>query len=94
MDIGSHLLSRIPGSRPSSYRDIPTLLEKNKIIPPTFAREKMIKMAGYRNRIVRFYGNMDSDELFRIIQDDLEDFYTFLSFIVEVLKDPGRFALI
>jgi len=94
MDIGSHLLSRIPGSRPSSYKDIPILLEKNKIIPSTFAREKMIKMAGYRNRMVHFYGNIDSDELFRIIQDDLEDFYTFLSFIAEVLKDPGRFSLI
>ncbi len=53
----------------------------------------MIKMAGYRNRMVHFYGNIDSDELFRIIQEDLEDFYTFLSFIAAVLKDPGRFSL-
>ena len=28
MDIGSHILSRIPGARPSSYKDIPRLLEK------------------------------------------------------------------
>ncbi len=30
MDIGSHILPRIPGARPSSYRDIPRLLEKYK----------------------------------------------------------------
>ena len=94
MDIGSHLLSRIPGGRPSSYKDIPRLLERNRIIPSTFAREKMIKMAGYRNRMVHFYGNITPEELFRIIQDDLNDFYSFLSFIVAVLKDPGRFSFV
>jgi uncharacterized protein YutE (UPF0331/DUF86 family) len=93
MDIGSHILSRIPGGRPASYKDIPRLLERNRIIPSPFAGGKMIKMAGYRNRMVHFYGNINPDELFRIIQDDLEDFYTFISFIVAVLKDPGRFSL-
>ena len=33
MDIGSHILSRIPGARATSYKDIPFLLSKNRIIP-------------------------------------------------------------
>jgi len=37
MDIESHILSRIPGARPSSYKDIPRLLEKHKMIPINFA---------------------------------------------------------
>ena len=53
MDIGSHILSRIPGARPSSYKDIPQLLEKHKIIPSNFANGQLTKMAGYRNRMVR-----------------------------------------
>jgi len=53
MDIGSHILSRIPGARPSSYKDIPQLLEKHKIIPSDFADGQLTKMAGYRNRMVR-----------------------------------------
>ena len=52
MDIGSHILSRIPGARPSSYKDIPRLLEKHKIIPSDFADGQLTKMAGYRNRVV------------------------------------------
>ena len=37
MDIGSHILSRIPEQGPSSYKDITMLLEKHKIIPAEFA---------------------------------------------------------
>jgi len=54
MDIGSHILSRIPGARPSSHKDIPKLLEKHKIIPNIFASNPLTKMAGYRNRMVHF----------------------------------------
>jgi uncharacterized protein YutE (UPF0331/DUF86 family) len=93
MDIGAHILSRIPGSRPSSYKDIPRLLEKNKIIPADFATNSLIKMAGYRNRMVHFYGEITEKEIYDIIQDELEDFYTFLTFINEVLKNPAHFKL-
>ncbi|MEN6320248.1 MAG: DUF86 domain-containing protein [Syntrophaceae bacterium] len=93
MDIGAHILSRIPGSRPSSYKDIPRLLEKNKIIPDDFAIQRLSKMAGYRNRMVHFYGEITEREIYDIIQDELEDFYTFLTFINEVLKNPEHFNL-
>jgi uncharacterized protein YutE (UPF0331/DUF86 family) len=49
MDIGSHLLSRIPGARPTSYKDIPRLLEKYNMITPEYAKNKLARMAGYRN---------------------------------------------
>lgn len=54
MDIGSHILSRIPGARPASYKDIPRLLEKHKIVPGDFASNQSTKMAGYRNHMVHF----------------------------------------
>lgn len=47
MDIGSHILSRIPGARAASYKDIPRLLGKHKIIPADFADNQLGKMAGY-----------------------------------------------
>jgi uncharacterized protein YutE (UPF0331/DUF86 family) len=93
MDMGSPILPRIPGGRPSNHKEIPKLLEQNLIIPADFAREKMIKMAGYRNRMVHFYANITPEELFGIIQGDPEDFYTFLSCIGQVLRDPGKFSL-
>ncbi len=93
MDIGSHILSRIPGARPSSYKDIPRLLEKQKIIPPDFAGGSLIKMAGYRNRMVHFYGEITEREIFDIIQEELGDFYTFVAYIGAVLIDPAKFKL-
>lgn len=93
MDIGSHLLSRIPGARPTSYKDIPRLLEKNKIIPTDFAVNSLTKMAGYRNRMVHFYGEITEKEIYHIIQEEIEDFYTFLKHINGLLKNPAKFNL-
>jgi uncharacterized protein YutE (UPF0331/DUF86 family) len=93
MDIGSHMLSRIPGARPSSYKDIPRLLEKHKIIPINFASNQLTKMAGYRNRMVHFYGEISEQELYKIIQEELEDFYTFCAYVNKILRDPSKFNL-
>jgi uncharacterized protein YutE (UPF0331/DUF86 family) len=93
MDIGSHILSRIPGARPASYKDIPRLLEKHKIIPAEFVANSLTKMAGYRNRMVHFYGEITEKEIYIIIQEELEDFYKFLEHIHKVLKNPTKFNL-
>jgi uncharacterized protein YutE (UPF0331/DUF86 family) len=93
MDVGSHILSRIPGARPASYKDIPLLLEKHKIIPADFVAKSLTKMAGYRNRMVHFYGEITEKEIYMIIQEELEGFYKFLEYIHKVLKNPTRFNL-
>ena len=94
MDIGSHILSRIPGARPTSYKDIPRLLEKHKIIPADFATNPLKKMAGYRNRMVHFYGEITEKEIYGIIQEELEDFYKFLAHINEILRTPEKYNLL
>ena len=93
MDIGSHILSRIPGARPSSYKDIPRLLEKHKIMPADFVADSLSKMAGYRNRMVHFYGQITEKEIFDIIQDELGDFLTFITYISGILSDPAKHHL-
>jgi uncharacterized protein YutE (UPF0331/DUF86 family) len=93
MDIGSHILSRIPGARPSSYKDIPRLLDKHRIIPAEFAQNSLIKMAGYRNRMVHFYGEITEKEIYNIIQEELGDIYTFVTYISAVLKDSAKYNL-
>ena len=93
MDIGLHILSRISGARPSSYKDIPRLLEKHKIIPSNFANGQLTKMAGYRNRMVHFYGEITEKEIYNIIQEELQDLDTFCDYIDEVLRDPAKFNL-
>ena len=93
MDIGSHILSRIPGARPSSYKDIPRLLEKHKMIPTHFASNQLSKMAGYRNRMVHFYGEITEQEIYNIIQEELEDFDAFCTYVNKILKNPSTFNL-
>jgi uncharacterized protein YutE (UPF0331/DUF86 family) len=48
-------------------------------------------MVGYRNRMVHFYGEITEREIYDIIQEELDAFYTFMSFINEVLKNPDNF---
>lgn len=93
MDIGSHILSRIPAARPTSYKDISRLLGKHKIIPSDFAEKSLAKMAGYRNRMVHFYGEVTEKEIYQIIQEELDDFNVFLQYTHKVLKDPEAFNL-
>jgi len=93
MDIGSHILSRISGARPSSYKDIPRLLERHRMIPNNFAANQLTKMAGYRNRMVHFYGEITEQEIYNIIQEELQDFSTFCSYIEEILRAPETFGL-
>jgi len=94
LDIGSHILSRIPGARPSSYKDIPRLLEKNKIIPSDFATNQLTKMAGYRNRMVHFYGEITEKEIYHIIQEELADLHTFCAYVEKILREPSEYNLL
>lgn len=94
LDIGSHILSRIPGARPSSYKDIPRLLEKHKIIPSDFATNQLTKMAGYRNRMVHFYGEITEKEIYNIIQEELADLHTFCAYVEKILREPSEYNLL
>lgn len=85
MDIGSHVLSRIPGVRPERYKDIARLLGEHGIVPREFAEGPLLKMAGYRNRMVHFYDEISSRELHTIIQENLSDLETFSGHVKRLL---------
>lgn len=50
-------------------------------------------MAGYRNRMVHFYGEITEEEIYNIIQEELEDFDVFCGYIEKILKNPSKFNL-
>ncbi|ACK41836.1 MULTISPECIES: type VII toxin-antitoxin system HepT family RNase toxin [Dictyoglomus] len=92
-DIGNHILSRIPGIRVSTYKDIALKLGEYGIIPGKFAKEVLVKMAGYRNRLVHFYAEVSIEELYYIIQNNLNDFDEYLKYIKDLLENPEKFGL-
>lgn len=86
-DICAHILSRIPGAGVGEYKQMAIEMGKKEIIPMDFAKGKLYKMAGYRNRLLsHFYFEVTSEEMYKIIQNDLGDFQIFLKAIKKLLE--------
>lgn len=84
-DICAHILSRIPGVRVGEYKQMAVELGKQGIIPEDFAEEKLEKMARYRNRLTHFYFEVKPEEMYGIVQNDLDDFNFFIKHIKKLL---------
>ncbi|MFH1652981.1 MAG: HepT-like ribonuclease domain-containing protein [Pseudomonadota bacterium] len=93
-NITAHILSRIPGGgQASSYKDMAIALGEHGIVDKNYANNKLRLMAGYRNRLVHFYAEITSEEMYKLINKDLEDFDVFLSGVKKVLEDPQKWNL-
>lgn len=94
-NIGNHILSRIPGAVKdiTTYRNIAEQLGNYKIVPQSYARDVFIKIAGYRNRLVHGYADIDPHETYKLIKHNLEDIEKYLSYIKKVLINPKQFGL-
>ncbi|MEA3295650.1 MAG: HepT-like ribonuclease domain-containing protein [Patescibacteria group bacterium] len=92
-NIGSHILARIPGVEITDYKGIAISLGANGIVDKKFANTKLKDMAGYRNRLVHFYAEISSEEIYKIINEDLDDFDIFLESIKKFLQNPQKFNL-
>lgn len=79
-DIGRHLLARIAGCKMMEYKAIGRELAKKEIVSPLLSA-KLVKMAGYRNRIVHLYHEITSEELYKIIRNNLDDIREFVKAI-------------
>ncbi len=92
-NIGAHILSRLEGGRTTEYKEIAKKLGEFSIVDKNFAEGALRKMAGYRNRLTHFYAEIRAEELYKIIQSDLEDFEVFLKAVKKVLEQPEKFGL-
>lgn len=91
--IGSHILSRLPGGRTVEYKQIALKLGELGIVDPLFAKTELNQMAGYRNRLTHFYAEITAEEIYKILQEHLSDFDTFLEAIKRVMLHPEQFNL-
>ena len=92
-NIGTHILSRIPGGKADEYKQVAQNLGKFNIVPKDFANNNLTKMAKYRNRLVHLYAQVTAQETYDIIHNNLDDFDIFLSAIKKVLEKPDNFNL-
>jgi len=91
--IGSHVLSRIPGGRPTEYKEIAVKLGELGLVDREFATSRLKRMAGYRNRLTHFYADVTPSELHGVTRDHLGDVEQFLHAIRALLEHPERYHL-
>ena len=92
-NIGAHILSRLNGGRSREFKEIAKKLGEYGIVEKSFAEGSLGRMAGYRNRLTHGYADIDHDELYKILKDNLNDFDIFLAAIKNVLENPQQFGL-
>ncbi|MFH0788206.1 MAG: DUF86 domain-containing protein [Pseudomonadota bacterium] len=89
-DLGRHVLGKGFGRVVSEYIEIPLVLVLEGVLSEQGGR-LMIKIAGYRNRMVHYYQEISNQELYEILTKDLKDIEELLSGILKWIQDhPER----
>lgn len=89
IDIANHIIARERFSAPTSAADAFKILSGKNVIPESSAKQYGL-MAKFRNRIVHFYYELDSEEIYKIIQSDLDDYKTFIKEITDYLRQGKK----
>lgn len=72
LDLGRHVLAKGFGQPAAEYKQIPVQLQRLDVIDEASAA-LMTKLAGYRNRMVHFYAQVSTSELYDICARQLGD---------------------
>lgn len=89
LNIGNRIISLLqfdqPVNTPETYADIFVELQRLGYVDSDFSK-RLIKMAKFRNRLVHLYWELENETVYRIIQENIEDFKLFQEKIVDKLK--------
>ena len=89
IDIGHHIIAAENYRSPQNLRDIFKVLSENSILPKDFS-ETMQLMAGFRNRLVHLYWEVDNEELYKYLQNQLGDFDAYVHHILDFVEKQGE----
>ncbi|HUT72261.1 MAG TPA: DUF86 domain-containing protein [Desulfatiglandales bacterium] len=82
MDLGRHILAKGFGKAVTEHKKIPGELHREGVLHSTDAR-LMRELAGYRNRMVHFYDEVTTEEIFHICHEQLSDVERILAVILK-----------
>ncbi len=91
LDIGSYIIASLGLKTPNTNAEIIKILSEADHV----AKDRVdtyIKMSKFRNRIVHLYNHIDTEELYNILLnelDDIKEFYTSLLKVIEEYKDEN-----
>jgi uncharacterized protein YutE (UPF0331/DUF86 family) len=85
LDICNHLAARRGGRSPQDYPDCMRVLAEIGAIDPAL-RDRLVRMARFRNLLVHLYATVDDSEVHRVIREDLGDLEDYLASLGRYLK--------
>ena len=85
MDIGEMLISMEGLRKPETYREVIEILGEKNILSEDFAK-KFALAAGFRNVLVHRYTEVDVDNLYGYLQNNLGDFDVFAKSVARYLE--------
>ena len=84
-DIGRHIIAKTAGKGIVQYKEIARAIGQEGVITADQS-EKLILMAGYRNRLVHFYHEISDRELYAILINNLSDVEAFVKEIKRFIE--------
>jgi uncharacterized protein YutE (UPF0331/DUF86 family) len=85
LDASNHIIASEGFRSPQTYSESFVILAEQNIIPGEFL-PRLLQMAKFRNRLVHLYHDLNTDELYRILHENLADFDTFASLILAFVE--------
>jgi uncharacterized protein YutE (UPF0331/DUF86 family) len=89
LDIGRHIIAKNAGKGIVEYKEIAIALGDRGIITKQLA-ERLRLMAGYRNRLVHFYHEVNDKELYLITKSNLADIEGFVKELKTFIESYRR----
>ncbi|MHA1665108.1 MAG: type VII toxin-antitoxin system HepT family RNase toxin [Candidatus Njordarchaeales archaeon] len=86
LDLGRHILAKGFAIPITEYKDIAKTLIERKVLPE-YEGKLLLKMAGYRNRMVHFYQEITPEEIYEISKEHLDEIRLVLDKMLEWLKE-------
>lgn len=74
IDLCNHLIAKNRLRVPEDYADTFRIMGENSLLPQDFV-PRLTAMAGFRNRLVHRYWEVDNKKVFSILQENLPDLY-------------------
>jgi len=85
IDLGRHICVKEDLGQPQDYTEVFDILNNGGVLSKEFT-ESIRGMAGYRNRLVHMYNQIDKEEIYQILQERLDDFDIFTNEIMNYIN--------
>jgi uncharacterized protein YutE (UPF0331/DUF86 family) len=89
LDLAHHLVADEGYRTPQGSHDSFVVLNEEGIIPNSFM-PVLRQMVSFRNRVVHLYWDVDDTAVYDIVQHNLDDFDTYVSYILNFLHQQSE----